>query len=146
MNLQFLKSALPKSLNIASNSIRSSISYGLTELCLGTVVTNNGTGTLNITAAELVNGTLGANGAATLTIQLPTATAINAFLPSDTPSNTSFKFRVYASATPGPVSAVNIVLATGVTTYNGATSIPLATGTSRTLVFAKSGTSWVVYF
>lgn len=137
-------------MNINCNSLNSSTSYKLIDLSLGSVITNNGSGTLNISPTQLVNGVLGANGAATLTIQLPTAALISTYVGS-APSlagDMSFRFDVYASAAPGPVSAVNILLGSGITTYNGATSIPVATGAHRTLVFAQDflTSNWVIYF
>jgi len=137
-------------MNINCNSLNSTTSYKLIDLSLGSVITNSGTGTLNISPVQLVNGVLGANGTATLTIQLPTAAQLNTYVGS-APSfagDMSFRFDVYASGTLGPVSNVNIALGTGITTYNGVTTIPVTTGVHRTLVFAQDflTSNWVIYF
>lgn len=146
MNLQELNSALPKDwLSVKAHEVKCDILNSSISYSGGPVSTTSGTGTLDITAANLVEGVIGATGAGTLTIQLPTSTAINDYLNSISSGVTRFKFTACASAAPGPVSAISVLMGSGITTFNGGT-LTVATGIQKDLIFSKSGSNWVVYF
>jgi hypothetical protein len=148
MDLNEFNAPLPKPwLNIQTNSILSQNSYSLNDISLGHVSSNIGTGTLDITPDNLVNGTIGCIAAGTLTIQLPTETEINDFLgPLPSSSFLSFKFNAYASGSTGPVSQINFLLGSGMSTFNGVSTFSVLTGTHKVLTFLKSGSNWVIYF
>lgn len=162
MNLQELTSPLPKPwLNISANTLNTNIlnadtvnanslnvliRYSTIDISHGPASTNNGTGTLNITPANLVSGILGANGAATLTVQLPSAAAINTYLgPLEPAPITRFQFISYTSGAPGPVSNTNFLMGSGLTTFNGAANITVPSGAHKIMTFVKSGINWIIY-
>jgi len=139
MNLEEFNSPLPKPwLNINANSINS-----LFDVSSGASSTNNGTGTLDITPANLVNGVIGATGAGTLSIQLPTAAQINTYL-GTVPliSGQSFKFTICASA----ATTVNVLLGSNITAFNAASPLVIASSVQKDLIFVKSSTSWLIYY
>lgn len=119
--------------------------YSTINISNGPVSTNNGTGTLNITPANLVSSVLGATGAGpTFTIQLPTAAAINTYLGTlPDATNTSFKFTICASST----TNVSFLMGSGITTFNGL-ACSIGSSVQKDLIFVQvgAGPNWVVYF
>lgn len=152
MNLQDLSSKLPKPwLNINANSVNNNSSYTSLDFSLGFVSTNNGTGTFVITPSELVNGLIGANGVGPLplTILLPTAAEINAYLPSrpSNVDNVTFSYKVCTSSVPGN-AGVKFVLPpdSSISIYDGI-AILMPANTQKVFYFTQNNLSpnWVIY-
>ncbi len=141
MNLQEFISPLPKPwLNITANSLTT-----LINITTGPSSTNSGTGTLNITPANLVNGLIGATGAGTLTIQLPTAAAINTYLSDsefDIVTGESFKFTICVSA----ATTVHFLLGSNMNGFDAASPLVVAASGQKDLIFVKSSSNWVIYY
>jgi len=154
MNLNEFTSPLPKMwLDINANSINVVNSYTQNDFSLGSFSTNSGTGTLNISPANLINGVIGANGAGPrLDIVLPTAAAINSYLGNQPAlANLSFSFTVCVSRT--ATSAVQLTLNTGLTTFDGLAFVAIApytvpNGSQRVFYFSRnpSTLNWVIYY
>jgi hypothetical protein len=153
MNLQELTGPLPKDwLNIAANSllakaIDSDSIYSSLYISNGNASVFNGA-TLNITAANLVNGIIGATTVSSLIINTPTASQINDFidLQADNPFS-CFKFTICASGPPGVSTTVNVTQNTGITSFNGA-NIVILPGQQKDLLFVQiaDDPNWVIYF
>ena len=156
MNLNDLTDGTPLTkpwLNIVCDSIECLTTYSQNEISLGSVVTNNGSGTLNIPAIQLVNGIIGATSAATLTIQLPSASVINAYLaPLPLAGDITFKFTVCGTNNNGAGGNVHLVLPVDatITTFDGAAfaNPTVSTGTQRVFYFNQSflSSNWVIYY
>lgn len=150
MNLDQFTSSLPKPwLNIQCDTLNTRIRSSLIDISNGPISTNDGTGTLNITPANLVScviGATGSTGLATLTIQLPTAAAINTYLGTlPAATNTSFKFTICSSGETGPATKVNVLMGSGISTFNGG-DLLIQSGVQKKLIFSKSGSNWIIYF
>jgi hypothetical protein len=151
MNLQEFTSPLPKPWliinadTINANTASINTSYTLNDISTGNVLLNAGTGTLNLTPENIVSGTIGVISAGTLTLQLPTATVLNAYF-TNIPSFDFLNFKFTICVNTG--ATVHLLLATGITTYNAASSpITFAAGTQRILTFTQSvSDNWVIYF
>ncbi len=159
-SLAYLNAPLPKQeLNLVCNSITINTVYSSVEISNGPVSLVNGSGTLNLSPENLVNGVFASFTPGQLIVRPPSAALINSYLltlpqSSSNASVTRFNFLISASQLSSTSINFDLTNSTGVTIYDGSANIIIGSGSpnpsvipsQRSLTFLKSGSDWVIIF